>query len=468
MQRQIVRGASAGAGLIFHVFVQDSTATDGSGKSGLVFSDFSCRYVRNGEAISGAITPQTIATLGTYAAPDANTNIRIAPVDDSNMPGVYEIQIHLDWVNSTNSCQSLTIFLTASGAAALPVQIILVAYNPQDGVRLGLTALPNAAADGVGGLPISDAGGLDLDSIKAKTDNLPPDPADASDIAALFAALPSAGDVAGAVWAATGLLGKNYATMIAEIDAAQIIRIGQFQAGSTTQALVLDAGASGVDDFYNRTTITIATGASAGQNRIINDYDGTSQTAYLDRPVLVGAPAAGAYFAIDSRGNMRSASDLAIGLAQGGDVTYIDLQATESAENDFYNRMLIMIESGTGAGQARLIEDYIGSSKRALVARDWITPPDNTSRYVILPFGSVAVSGIDGEAVDEIMDRTAGVETGMTLRQAQRLILAALAGKLSGAATTSIAIRDTNDTKNRISATVDTDGNRTAVTLDAS
>lgn len=34
-----------------------------------------------------------------------------------------------------------------------------------DGVRAGLTALPNAAADAAGGLPISDAGGLDLDGL---------------------------------------------------------------------------------------------------------------------------------------------------------------------------------------------------------------------------------------------------------------------------------------------------------------
>jgi hypothetical protein len=33
-----------------------------------------------------------------------------------------------------------------------------------DAVRLGITALPNAAADAAGGLPISDAGGLDLDA----------------------------------------------------------------------------------------------------------------------------------------------------------------------------------------------------------------------------------------------------------------------------------------------------------------
>lgn len=46
------------------------------------------------------------------------------------------------------------------------------AIDPSDGVRMGLTALPNAAADGAGGLPISDAGGLDLDTKLANTNEI--------------------------------------------------------------------------------------------------------------------------------------------------------------------------------------------------------------------------------------------------------------------------------------------------------
>ena len=69
---------------------------------------------------------------------------------------------------------------------------------------------------------------------------------------------------------------------------------------------------------------------------------------------------------------------------------------------------------------------------------------------------------------DALLDRSDGIETSRTLRQGLRLILAALAGKLSGAATTTVTIRDTNDGINRIVATVDADGNRSAVTLDAS
>lgn len=99
------------------------------------------------------------------------------------------------------------VFGTVTGMVVIGCYVPLVDFDPQDTVRLGLTALPNAAADAAGGLPISDAGGLDLDdlkadintiddfldteiaAIKAKTDNLPADPADASDIAAAFSAL---------------------------------------------------------------------------------------------------------------------------------------------------------------------------------------------------------------------------------------------------------------------------------------
>lgn len=58
------------------------------------------------------------------------------------------------------------------------------------------------------------------------------------------------------------------------------------------------------------------------------------------------------------------------------------------------------------------------------------------------------------------------VETGFSLKESTRLMLAALVGKLSGAPGTSITIRDVNDAKNRIVATVDANGNRTAVTKD--
>jgi len=71
------------------------------------------------------------------------------------------------------------------------------------------------------------------------------------------------------------------------------------------------------------------------------------------------------------------------------------------------------------------------------------------------------------DPVTALLDLAAGVETGWTVRQALRIILAVCAGKLNGAATTTINIRDMADSKNRIQATVDASGNRSVVTRDA-
>lgn len=72
----------------------------------------------------------------------------------------------------------------------------------------------------------------------------------------------------------------------------------------------------------------------------------------------------------------------------------------------------------------------------------------------------VAASAIGDAVLDEV------IEGSMTTRQALRVILSAVALKLSGAATTTINTRDLADAKNRITATVDADGNRSAVTID--
>lgn len=60
------------------------------------------------------------------------------------------------------------------------------------------------------------------------------------------------------------------------------------------------------------------------------------------------------------------------------------------------------------------------------------------------------------------------VEGSYTALNYIRIFASALAGKGSGLETTTAIYRDTGDTKNRITATVDADGNRTAITLDGS
>jgi len=58
------------------------------------------------------------------------------------------------------------------------------------------------------------------------------------------------------------------------------------------------------------------------------------------------------------------------------------------------------------------------------------------------------------------------VEGSYTLQDAQRILLSVLSGISTGGGTTNLRFRDMADTKNRISATMDANDNRTSVTRD--
>jgi len=61
----------------------------------------------------------------------------------------------------------------------------------------------------------------------------------------------------------------------------------------------------------------------------------------------------------------------------------------------------------------------------------------------------------------------AGDIDGLDLEESLKIMLAVLAGRLSGAATTTVVIKAADNSKTRVTATVDSDGNRSALTLDA-
>ena len=66
----------------------------------------------------------------------------------------------------------------------------------------------------------------------------------------------------------------------------------------------------------------------------------------------------------------------------------------------------------------------------------------------------------------EVLNAT--VEANVSLAESLRLANSVLGGKVSGAGTATETFRDINDTKNRVVADVDNNGNRTAITLDLS
>ena len=71
------------------------------------------------------------------------------------------------------------------------------------------------------------------------------------------------------------------------------------------------------------------------------------------------------------------------GTAQAGASTTITLDAGAVATDDIYNGASITITSGTGAGQTRIISDYVGSTKVATVSTSWTTTPNNTSVFSV-------------------------------------------------------------------------------------
>lgn len=71
-------------------------------------------------------------------------------------------------------------------------------------------------------------------------------------------------------------------------------------------------------------------------------------------------------------------------------------------------------------------------------------------------------SGLNDISVADIFNYV--TENGKKFIEQFRLMFAALCGKVSGAGTTTVSIRDDADSKNRIVATVDLDGNRSAFT----
>jgi hypothetical protein len=105
------------------------------------------------------------------------TEATLAAVDSAHSDGgVIHIgngYFRLDSPDAAFATGANSVFFggTATGVIIIGTELQLVNHDVEDGVRLGLTALPAAAADAAGGLPISDAGALDLDTLLATLTN---------------------------------------------------------------------------------------------------------------------------------------------------------------------------------------------------------------------------------------------------------------------------------------------------------
>lgn len=163
-----------------------------------------------------------------------------------------------------------------------------------------------------------------------------------------------------------------------------VIRSGTAQAGGSN-TITLDAGAGSTDNVYANALVSVTGGTGVGQVRSVVSYNGTTKVATVDH-TWVRVPDNTSTFDLLASTNPTLYSDQ--GVAQTGAAGTITLATTADATDSTYNGSLVTILSGTGSGQTRVIASYVGATRVATTDTSWVTPPDSTSAYAVIPTGS--------------------------------------------------------------------------------
>ncbi len=131
---------------IFQIFVQDSSSSLGDGLTGVSAgaSGIKAFYHRDTDTTATSISLVTM-TIGTY------TSGGFALIDSTNMPGWYQF-CPPDAALASGAKNVGFMLKGVTNMAQLPIEAQLVGWDTEDSIRLGLTALPNAAAEASGGL----------------------------------------------------------------------------------------------------------------------------------------------------------------------------------------------------------------------------------------------------------------------------------------------------------------------------
>lgn len=152
--------------------------------------------------------------------------------------------------------------------------------------------------------------------------------------------------------------------------------------GGTLNTIILDSFASTTDGAYDPALITITGGVGLGQSRGIFEYDGGTRTCVVDRNWKT-IPTTASEYVITAWAGREHVNE---GLAQGGTINTITLNALASSADDAYKYQAVFIRSGRAEDQVRVISGYDGTTKVATVTEDWRIIPDNTSAYIMLPY----------------------------------------------------------------------------------
>jgi hypothetical protein len=240
-------------------------------------------------------------------------------------------------------------------AAALNNLLVDDAFSTTRG--LAGTALPNAAADAAGGLPISDAGGLDLDSIVTKLNTI--DDFLDTEIAAILAAVDTevativSATTAAAIRTALGLASANLDTQLSAIDDFLDTEVAAILAAVDTEvATIVSATAASAI----RAAVGLASANLDTQLSTIDDFLDTEVAAILaavdtEIATIVSATAA-------------SAIRAAVGLASA------NLDTQLSAIDDFVDTEVAAILAAVDTEVASIIST-LGLAGAGLTGVPW-------------------------------------------------------------------------------------------------
>lgn len=289
--------------VIRYVRALDTSSTTGAGKTGLAFGDITAKYLTKGGTLT-SLTTETITTLGTYQAPSSNAHIRIKELNNADpTKGVYEVHFHNDQVAAAG--EILWLFLSATGAVFEALELPL--YDVPGRLPAALTADGNIKADTLRVNGTSQTAGdlaamittvddlldtevaailaavdTEVGAIKAKTDNLPSDPADASDITTRFDTLDTSID---ALPTNSELL-----SALATIDDQMLLDLAAVQADVTDILAVTDKLDTTVEldsTVWRFTTNALEQAPSGGGG---GDWTADEKTAIR---AILGIPASG-------------------------------------------------------------------------------------------------------------------------------------------------------------------------------
>jgi len=424
-----------------YVMLRDSTA--GTPETGYTITSLDLQYTRNQSTPAAKVDATALAATNT-----AHTDNYAIQVDATSSPGLYRI----DWPDAAFATGADKVLLVVSGTGLDPAveEIELVNYDPADAVRLGLTALPNAAADAAGGLPISDAGGLDLDNrMPSATSITNLNTVFATDFATNYNTTSDGwvvklgdyahGGTAGVltlsrIIAASATTNEPAIKLTGNGTAAGILSTGGASSGAGMSlqsgggdgsALVavgtglgngiyLAADAGGVGLGIAATSGISTNGAVSFNSFTPNFANNVITAASINADAFTAAKFASdvttefqsglaTASALTTLSNRLTGLVLATGTigSTGNDTTHLHLDGLTYGDDEINNWLLVIFDVSTSEYHSRWIEDWVLSTELATVATLPFTPQNATDTYWLLPVRQDVTggSGLDAAGV---------------------------------------------------------------------